>query len=103
MYDVGGIYTLGAQPGMEISNNYIHDLLEAPYAHIPDHYQYIYLDEGSSYIQVKNNRTEKEKFFSNTRDLAMYGKTTDQTLRKRSSGLPVSGNPTGTSSKIHSE
>ncbi|HNZ68947.1 MAG: right-handed parallel beta-helix repeat-containing protein [Bacteroidota bacterium] len=66
MYDVGGIYTLGAQPGMEISNNYIHDLLEAPYAHIPDHYQYIYLDEGSSYIQVKNNRTEKEKFFSNT-------------------------------------
>jgi len=65
MYDVGGIYTLSAQPDMEISNNYIHNLEKAPYAHIPEHYQYIYLDEGSSYIRIRNNRTEKDKFFSN--------------------------------------
>jgi len=66
MFDVGGIYTLSAQPNMEISENVIFDLMEAPYAHMPHHYQYIYLDEGSSYIRIKDNWTEKEKFFSNT-------------------------------------
>jgi len=66
MYDVGGIYTLSAQPNTEISNNSIHHLEKAPYAHIPEHYQYIYLDEGSSYIHVTDNWTEKDKFFSNT-------------------------------------
>jgi hypothetical protein len=66
MYDVGGIYTLSAQPNGEISENRIEKLLKAPYAHIPDHYQYIYYDEGSSYIRAVNNWTEKDKFFSNT-------------------------------------
>jgi hypothetical protein len=66
MYDVGGVYMLSPQPNTEISNNCIHHLEKAPYAHIPDHYQYIYLDERSSYIRVINNWTEKEKFFSNT-------------------------------------
>jgi len=66
MYDVGGIYTLSAQPNTAICNNYIYDLIKAPYAHIPEHYQYIYLDEGSSYIIIKDNWTEKDKFFSNT-------------------------------------
>ncbi len=66
MYDVGGIYTLSAQPNSVISNNYIHDLEKAPYAHIPSHYQYIYLDEGSAYLTIQNNLTEKDKFFSNT-------------------------------------
>ena len=66
MYDVGGIYTLSMQPKMEITNNRIEDLEKAPYAHIPEHYQYIYLDERSSYILIKDNWTEKDKFFSNT-------------------------------------
>ncbi len=66
MYDVGGIYTLSAQPNTVISENYIHDLEKAPYAHIPTHYQYIYLDEGSSYIRILDNLTEADKFFSNT-------------------------------------
>jgi len=66
MYDVGGIYTLSAQPSTEISNNSIHHLEKAPYAHIPGHYQYIYFDEGSSYIRAINNWTEKDKFFSNS-------------------------------------
>ncbi len=66
MYDVGGIYTLSAQPNTVISNNCIHHLEKAPYAHMPDHYQYIYLDEGSSYIRIENNWTEKDRFFSNT-------------------------------------
>ncbi|MGS2739243.1 right-handed parallel beta-helix repeat-containing protein [Sinomicrobium sp. M5D2P17] len=66
MYDVGGVYTLSAQPNTEISENAIYDLMKAPYAHIPEHYQYVYLDEGSSYIRIKDNWTEKDKFFSNT-------------------------------------
>ena len=66
MYDVGGVYTLSAQPNTEISENCIHDLEKAPYAHDPKHYQYIYFDEGSSYIRSKNNWTEVDKFFSNT-------------------------------------
>ena len=66
MYDVGGIYTLSAQPNTEISRNSIHHLEKAPYAHIPEHFQYIYLDEGSSYIRVRDNWTEKDRFFSNS-------------------------------------
>lgn len=66
MYDVGGIYTLSAQPNTEISGNCIHHLEKAPYAHDPKHYQYIYFDEGSSYIRAINNWTEADKFFSNT-------------------------------------
>ncbi len=65
MYDLGGIYTLSPQPNTEISGNSIHHLERAPYAHDPTHYQYIYLDENSSYIRVKDNWTEKDKFFSN--------------------------------------
>ncbi|MCH7408117.1 right-handed parallel beta-helix repeat-containing protein [Belliella sp. DSM 111904] len=66
MYDVGGIYTLSSQPNMEISENYIFDLVEAPYPHMRHHHQYIYFDEGSSYIRAINNWTEQDKFFSNT-------------------------------------
>ncbi len=66
MYDVGGIYTLSAQPGTILSNNRIEALEKAPYAHIPEHYQYIYFDEGSSYISAIDNWTEEDRFFSNT-------------------------------------
>ncbi|MCM8568454.1 right-handed parallel beta-helix repeat-containing protein [Gramella jeungdoensis] len=66
MYDVGGIYTLSAQPNTEISENAIYDLVDAPYAHMPHHHQYIYYDEGSSYIRAVNNWTERDKFFSNS-------------------------------------
>lgn len=66
MYDVGGVYTLSAQPNTEISENAIYDLHDAPYAHMPHHHQYIYYDEGSSYIRAVNNWTERDKFFSNS-------------------------------------
>jgi hypothetical protein len=66
MYDVGGIYTLSAQPNTEVSKNSIHDLLKAPYTHDPKHYQYIYFDENSSFIRAVDNWTEVAKFFSNT-------------------------------------
>lgn len=66
MYDVGGIYTLSPQPNTEIRANAIYDLRKAPYAHDPNHFQYIYFDERSSYIRSVDNWTETDKFFSNT-------------------------------------
>jgi len=55
MYDVGGLYTLSAQPGTLIEGNYIDSIYKAPYPHDPEHWFYFYLDEGSSYITIKNN------------------------------------------------
>jgi hypothetical protein len=65
LYDVAGIYMLSAQPNTEISNNCISHLEDAPYAHLKEHYQYIYLDQNSSFIRVMNNWTEKAKFNAN--------------------------------------
>lgn len=65
MYDVAAIYTLGAQPKTVISENYIHDVYKPAYAHDPHHWFYIYTDEGSSFITVKNNWVPAEKFLQN--------------------------------------
>lgn len=65
LYDVSGIYTLSAQPGTIIADNYIDSIYKAPYAHLPSHWFYLYTDEGSSYITVKNNWTPSEKFLQN--------------------------------------
>lgn len=65
MYDVAGIYTLSAQPGSVISNNYVDSIYKAPYAHDPGHWFYLYTDEGSSYITVKDNWCPVEKFLQN--------------------------------------
>jgi hypothetical protein len=64
-YDVAAIYTLSAQPGTLISENYIDSIYKAPYAHIPSHWFYLYTDEGSSGITVKNNWCPSEKFLQN--------------------------------------
>lgn len=65
MYDVGGIYTLSAQPGTLIEGNYIDSIYKAPYPHDPDHWFYFYLDEGSSYITIKNNWSPAVKVMKN--------------------------------------
>jgi hypothetical protein len=65
MYDVAGIYTLSAQPGSVISNNCIDSIYKAPYAHLPEHWFYLYTDEGTSYITVKDNWCPEEKFLQN--------------------------------------
>ncbi|WP_207492357.1 L-rhamnose mutarotase [Aridibaculum aurantiacum] len=65
MYDVSAIYTLSAQPGSVISNNYVDSIYVAPYAHDPHHWFYLYTDEGSSYFTVKDNWTPAEKFLQN--------------------------------------
>jgi L-rhamnose mutarotase len=65
LYDVAGIYTLSAQPGTVISNNYIDSIYMAEYAHDSNHWFYLYTDEGSSYITVKNNWCPSMKFLQN--------------------------------------
>ncbi len=64
-YDCAGIYTLSAQPGSNISENEIDSIYKAPYVHLPSHWFYLYTDEGSSYITVKDNWTATTKYLQN--------------------------------------
>ncbi len=66
MYDVGGIYTLSAQPGTFITDNRIDSIYHPPYAHDPHHWFYFYFDEGSSYITIKDNWCPEQKFMRNS-------------------------------------
>ncbi|WP_316807870.1 L-rhamnose mutarotase [Pedobacter agri] len=65
MYDVAGIYTLSAQPESFITENVIDSIYKAPYAHLPEHWFYLYTDEGSSYFTIKNNWTPAAKYLQN--------------------------------------
>jgi len=65
MYDVAGIYTLSAQPGTKIRENEIDSIYVSPYAHIPDHWFYLYTDEGSAYMDVSNNWFPQNKILKN--------------------------------------
>lgn len=65
MYDVAGIYTLGSQPKSSITENCVHSIYTPGYVHDPNHWFYLYTDEGSSFITVKNNWTEGEKYLKN--------------------------------------
>jgi hypothetical protein len=65
LYDVAGIYTLSAQPGSLIAENEIDSIYKAPYAHLPEHWFYLYTDEGSSGFTVRDNWTPNEKYLQN--------------------------------------
>lgn len=65
MYDVAGIYTLGSQPKSYVIGNVVHSIYKPGYAHDPEHWFYLYTDEGSSFITLKDNWTESEKFLKN--------------------------------------
>ncbi|MDB4919569.1 right-handed parallel beta-helix repeat-containing protein [Mucilaginibacter sp.] len=65
MYDVAGIYTLSTQLNSIIDSNYIDNIYKVSYAHDPQHWFYLYTDEGSSYFTVKDNWTPTEKFLKN--------------------------------------
>jgi SSS family solute:Na+ symporter len=66
MFDVGGIYTLSAQPGTLIIDNRIDSIYHPSYAHDPKHWFYFYFDEGSSFITIKDNWCPEEKFMHNS-------------------------------------
>ncbi len=63
--DLGGIYTLSAQPGTVVAENSIHDMQPSPFVPDPNHWFYLYLDEGSSFITVRDNWCPVEKFLKN--------------------------------------
>ena len=65
MYDCAGIYTLGNQPGTVISENVVRDIAKPSYVHDPNHWFYLYTDEGSSNITLRDNWTPSEKFLKN--------------------------------------
>ena len=65
MYDTAGIYTLGAQPGTLVSENVVHTIYAPSYAHDPHHWFYLYSDEGSAFMEFRDNWTEGEKFLQN--------------------------------------
>jgi hypothetical protein len=65
MFDVGGIYTLSAQPGTLIMDNRIDAIYHPPYAHDPNHWFWFYFDEGSSFITIKDNWCPGDKFMHN--------------------------------------
>jgi hypothetical protein len=65
MYDVAGIYTLSVQPQTHITENVIDSIYKPSFVHDPNHWFYLYTDEGSSYITVKNNWCPSEKFLQN--------------------------------------
>ncbi len=66
MYDTAGIYTLGSQPHTTIEGNVVSDIYSPSYAHDPEHWFYLYTDEGSSGITMRNNHTPSEKYLKNS-------------------------------------
>lgn len=63
--DLGGIYILSAQPGTVIAENSISDIQPSPFVPDPRHWFYLYLDEGSSFITVRDNWSPSENFLRN--------------------------------------
>lgn len=64
-YDCAGIYNLGRQTGGVIAYNRVENIYKAPYAHLPTHWFYLYADEGSSELLVKQNWTPTTKYLQN--------------------------------------
>jgi hypothetical protein len=63
--DLGGIYTLSAQPGTVVSDNAIEEMPPSPYVPDPQHWFYLYADEGSSGITFRDNWCPAAKFLKN--------------------------------------
>jgi len=63
--DTAGIYTLSPQPGTLIASNSVHSIQMSPYVSDPGHWFYLYLDEGSSHITVRDNWCPEERFLKN--------------------------------------
>lgn len=64
-YSCGGIYTLSAQTGTLIAENYIHDIYHPDYVHDKTQGHYIYLDEASSWMTIRDNWCSEAKFGQN--------------------------------------
>jgi len=56
---------LSAQPKSSILENAVDSIYHPAYVHDPNHWFYLYTDEGSSFITVKNNWCPLAKFLQN--------------------------------------
>lgn len=87
MYDVAGIYTLGSQPKSRVTENCVHTIYQPGYVHDPAHWFYLYTDEGSSFITVRDNWTEGEKYLQNANGPGNVwennGPLVDEAIRQR--------------------
>ncbi len=63
--DLGGIYTLSAQPGTLVQGNVIEDLQPSAEVPDPEHWFYLYTDEGSAGITLRDNWCPSAKFLAN--------------------------------------
>lgn len=63
--DLGGVYTLSAQPGTVVAENAVHDIEPSPFVPDPKHWFYLYADEGSSFMTFRDNWCPSEKFLRN--------------------------------------
>lgn len=90
--DTGGIYLLGAQPGSRVERNVIETPQFTPWVHDPNHWAYVYLDEGSSYTLVRDNWTPSDKFLANANgpgnEWANNGPMVDGTVRDAAGPRP---------------
>lgn len=64
LYDTAGVYHLSASPGTQITENHVGEFVMNPYTEKP-HWGHIYLDEGSSYMVVRDNWSPTEKMVKN--------------------------------------
>ncbi len=71
-YSCGGIYTLSAQVGTLIEGNWIHDIYHPEYVHDKTQGHYIYLDEASSWMTIRNNWCTEAKFGQNQPGLNLW-------------------------------
>jgi len=60
LYDCAGVYHLSASPGTWITENHVGPVVMSPYTAKP-HWGHLYLDEGSSYVTVRDNWTASDK------------------------------------------
>lgn len=92
MYDCAGIYTLSCQPKTYVTENVVEHIYHPPYAHDPNHWFYLYCDEGSSFITVADNWTEGEKFLKNANGPGCVwennGPTVSDTIRQNAGPKP---------------
>lgn len=65
MADCGGIYLVAAQPGSLVAENVIEEPQIGRWVHDPEHWGFVYLDEGSSFTEVRDNWCPREKFIRN--------------------------------------
>lgn len=63
--DLGGIYLLSAQPGTLVAENSVFDIKPSALVPDPQHWFYLYADEGSAWEIWRDNWCPAEKFLRN--------------------------------------